>query len=247
MDRPTDQYEHGNNNSTVPPSLVGEHIIELGDHVDFSNFQVVRGEYYADIRSPFITINKYKVYVNAACLRLFPEAEYVFILVNKESRLMVLRPCEPLARDSYRWRKVLNGKIVPRQGVCKLLFALLMNLMHWNPDIRYKLLGSIAHVNDGYVLVFDLKNPKFFPIIQGDGEEPKVSKTGVYREDWSGQFGMPYYEHQRYMQLNVLEGFTVIAETPSTRRPNQTNQAQGEYDNERTQSRSDSDDRYEEE
>lgn len=246
MDRPSDQDLHGNNSSSVPPSLEGEHIIELGDHVDFSNFQVVRGEYYADIRSPFITINKYKVYVNAACLRLFPEAEYVFILVNKESRLMVLRPCEPFARDAYRWRKESKGKIVPRQGVCKLLFALVMNLMHWNPDIRYKLLGSIAHANNEYVLVFDLNNPKFFPTIQGDGGEATVSKTGIYREDWSGQFGLPYYEHQRYMQLNVLEGFTVIAETPPTKRPKPTNPAQGDYDDERTPSRTDPNDRYEE-
>ncbi|MBR5949064.1 MAG: integrase [Clostridia bacterium] len=247
MERPTDHDEHGNNTSSVPPSLAGEHIIELGDHVDFSNFQVVRGEFYADIRSPYITINKYKVYVNSACLRLFPDAEYVFILVNKESKLIVLRPCEPFARDAYRWRKESKGKIVPRQGVCKLLFALVMNLMHWNPDIRYKLLGSIAHANNEYVLVFDLTTPKFFPTIQGEGQESKVSKTGVYPEDWSGQFGLPYYEHQRYMQINVLDGFTVIAQSPSTRNTESTNTAQGGFDYERTESRTDPDDRHEEE
>lgn len=50
MDKPTDQDERGNGTPPVPPSLEGEHIIELGNNVDFSNFQVVRGEYYADIR-----------------------------------------------------------------------------------------------------------------------------------------------------------------------------------------------------
>lgn len=247
MDKPTDQDERGNGTPPVPPSLEGEHIIELGNNVDFSNFQVVRGEYYADIRSPFITFNKFKVYVNSACLRLFPDAEYVLILVNKASKLMVLRPCEPLARDAYRWRKESKGKIVPRQGVCKLLFALVMNLMHWNPDIRYKLLGSIAHANNEYVLVFDLTTPKFFPTKQKDGQEASTSRTGIYPEDWSGQFGLPYYEHQRYLQINVHDGFTVIAENHPIKKTEPTNTAQGEYDNERTESRTDRDDRHEEE
>ena len=246
-DRPIDHTGSINDTPVVPPVLEGQDILELGNNVDFSNFQVVRGEYYADIRNPFLTIYKYKVYVNMACLRLFPDTEYVFILVDKESKLLIIRPCDPFARDSYRWKKESKGKWVPRQGLCKRLFALIMNLMRWNPDNRYRLLGSVAHGNDEYVLLFDLNSFKCYTQVQRDGEKPKMSRTGFFQEDWSGEFGLPYYEHQRYTQINVQNGFMIIAENPSPRQATITGTLQGESEDEHTESRDQFDDRHEEE
>ena len=52
----------------------------------YDGFQVVRGEFFAHIYEPSITFNKRKVYLNTACIKKFPEIDYVQILVNSEEK-----------------------------------------------------------------------------------------------------------------------------------------------------------------
>ena len=147
-----------NNSSDVPSLNTNDEVVDMGADFDFEGFQVVRREFFAHLREPAVTFNNYKFYVNCACLNKFPDAFYVQVLVNQETKIMALRPCAENTRDSFAWCGMSKGKRSPRQITCKLFFAKMFSMMAWNPDYRYKLLGRLIHANGEYMIAFDLLN-----------------------------------------------------------------------------------------
>lgn len=189
----------------------GEEVIELGDNFDFNGFQVVRREFFAHLREPSVTFNSCKFSANAACLARFPETDYVQVLVNQESKILALRPCEEGARDSFLWCNPSKGKRKPRPITCKLFFAKIVSLMDWNPDYRYKLLGRLIHANGEYLLAFDLTATEVYQRTFVEGEKPKTSRTPVFPAGWQEQFGLPYNEHKQSMQIDIFDGYAIYA------------------------------------
>ena len=190
-----------------------DEILELGDNFDFNGFQVVRREFFAHLREPSVTFNSCKFFANAACLARFPETEYVQVLVNRESKILALRPCEEGARDSFLWCNISKGKRKPRPITCKLFFAKIVDMMEWNPDYRYKLLGRLIHANGEYLLAFDLTATEVYKRTMVDGEKVKVSRTPAFPAEWQEQFGLPYEEHKQSMQINIFDGYAIYAIT----------------------------------
>lgn len=134
-------------NPEAPLLEKGDEIIDMGADFDFDGFQVVRREFFAHLAEPAVTFNNCRFYVNSACLNKFPDTNFVQVLVNRNTKIMALRPCAENARDSFAWCSISKGKRKPKQTTCKLFFAKIVSLMEWNPDYRYKLLGRLIHAN----------------------------------------------------------------------------------------------------
>lgn len=109
-----------NDFSDVPSLSTNDEVVDMGTDFDFEGFQVVRREFFAHLHEPSVTFNNYKFYVNCACLNKFPEASFVQVLVNQETKIMALRPCVENARDSFAWCGISKKKRSPRQITCKL-------------------------------------------------------------------------------------------------------------------------------
>ena len=142
----------------VPPVLgENDELLELNEDFNFDDFQVVRREFFAHMHEPSVSFNNCKFYVNAACLSKFPNSGYAQVLVNRERKILALRPCNEGSRDSFMWcTEPGKGKRKPKPITCKLFFAKIVELMGWNPDYRYKLLGKLIHSNGEYLIAFDL-------------------------------------------------------------------------------------------
>lgn len=197
---------------TATPVLgKNDEVLDLGDNFSLDDFQVVRREFFAHLSEPSITFNSCKFYVNKACLNKFPYADYVQVLVNKESKMLVLKPCQESARDSLQWCRLSKGKREPKQTTCKLLCMKVANLMEWDLQHRYKLLGKLIHANSEYLLAFDLSSTEVYLRTVEEGEVPRISRTASYSETWKDQFGMPYYEHQKTMKVSTFDGYAVYA------------------------------------
>ena len=200
------------------PSLVStpvlgknDEILELGDNFSLGDFQVVRREFFAHLSEPSITFNSYKFYVNKACLNKFPHADYVQVLVDRESKMLALKPCQESARDSLQWCRISKGKREPKQTTCKLLCMKVAALMNWNLLHRYKLLGKLIHANGEYLIAFDLTSTEVYQRSMPDGETTITAKVPVYPEEWKNQFGMPFYEHQQSMKISTFDGYAIYA------------------------------------
>lgn len=189
----------------------GEEILDMGEDFDFGDFQVVRREFFAHLREPSITFNKCKIYVNTASLSKFPNTEYMQVLINRETKILALRPCREGERDSFPWCYMSKGKRKPKQITCRLFFAKIFTMMEWNPDFRYKLLGTVIHSKGEYLLAFDLSSTEVYQRTYAEGEKPKASRTPVFPSGWQNQFGLPFYEHRQSMQVNIFDGYAIYA------------------------------------
>ena len=188
-----------------------DEVLELGDTFNLDGFQVVRREFFAHLREPSATFNNCKFSVNAACLAKFPDIDYVQVLVNRDTKIMALRPCEEGSRDSFMWCAYSKGKLKTKAITCKLFFAKIVSMMDWNPDYRYKLLGRLIHANGEYLIAFDLTATEVYQRTFEEGKKPKNSRVPVFPAGWQEQFGLPYSEHKQSMQVNIFDGYAIYA------------------------------------
>lgn len=177
----------------------------------FDGFQVVRGEYFAHTYEPSISFNQYKISINRACLLRLPEVEYVQLLINPQDKKLVLRPSHADEKGSFRWR--VKGVTKSRAVGCRVFFARLAELMNWNLDYRYKLLGKMVKSQSEYLYVFDLTEPEIYQRMPRDPVTGKViragSRTPIYPENWKNHFGLPLEENRRSLQISLYNGYTV--------------------------------------
>lgn len=203
-------------NDPVSVALSGQQFVlpteEIAEDPDFSyeGFQVVRGEFFAHTYEPSITFNNCKVSLNTACIRKLPEVEYVQILVNPDTMKLAVRPCNEDDKDSFLWCNSKNGKRKPKQITCRLFFAKLVSLMGWNPNYRYKLLGKIIRSGDEFLILFDLKATEMYQRTVKDDGKIRTSRIPTFPAEWQDQFGLPVEEHQKLLQVNIFDGYTVF-------------------------------------
>jgi hypothetical protein len=91
-----------------------------------------------------------------------------------------------------------------------MFFAKVVQLMNWNPDYRYKLLGKLIRSGDDYLFIFDLTDTEIYQRILLNGEKPKASRIPMYPAEWQNQFGLPAEEHRKLLQVNIFDGYTVF-------------------------------------
>jgi hypothetical protein len=188
----------------VQLTMTGEEEIDLGE------YEIVRPEFFAHIKEPALTINVDKMSVNTACVRLMPEVEYVQILVNRTEKKLLLKPCDEIEITGYRWGRTKNGKRYPSPRTGELFVLTLCELMDWNPDYRYKVLGKVVKAKGQAVIAFDLTSSECFPkVINRDGKKVS-SRQSIFAEQWDGKFGPTYSESQRSLEVKTFDNYTVI-------------------------------------
>lgn len=199
-----------NNEYTNKPVLSeNDELLDMSEDFDFGDYQVVRREFFAHIKEPAVSFCDCKFYVNKACLTRFPDADYAQVLVNKERKILALRPCKEDTKDSFQWCTVANGKKKPRPITCRIFFAKIVSLLDWNPKYRYKMLGKLIHANGEYLIAFDLTATEIYQRTMKEDGTSKMSRKPVYPSDWKNQFGIPFNEHKESMQINLFDGYAI--------------------------------------
>ena len=192
---------------TVVP--VGDEQIEEDDSFSLDKFQVVRREFFSHISEPSITFNNYKIGLNSACIKRLPQIDYIQFLVNRQTRKLAIRPCLESDLHSVQWCTNSGGKRKPRQVTGKIFFMKLFDMMGWNPNYRYKILGKLIRANGEYLFVFDLTSTEVYQRIVKEGAKPKMSRTPVFPAEWQDQFGVPFEEHRKSLQINIFDNYAV--------------------------------------
>lgn len=179
------------------------------ENIEIEEFQVVRREYFAHLFEPAVSIKVDSITFNSACIRRFPNVQYVQLLINPEQKRLVIKPCNEDAKDAIKWCNIKNGKQEPRTVNCKIFGAKLFDMQKWVTNCRYKLLGLIAKTNDEQLVAFSLEDTEVYPPKEVD-EEGKVKKAGrkaYYPEAWRDSFGLPVAEHDDKLKIDILTGY----------------------------------------
>ena len=187
--------------------MIDEEIQEVS--LDIEKYQVVRGEYFSHINEPSISFKDNKISVNTACLKKLPDIEYVQILVNPENKKLAIRPSKEDEKDSFVWCS-FGDKRKPKAITCRVFFAKVIDIMGWNPDYRYKLLGKLVRNDDELLFAFDLNSAETYPRIFKEGSKPRMARTPMFPQEWQNEFGLSVEEHRKRLQAMTFKGYTVF-------------------------------------
>lgn len=193
----------------IPPFLTLSYFANL--RAFRSPFGILRSIFFTSSLSlSLLTVNVDKIGVNTACVRLMPDVEYVQILINRKEKKLLLKPCDEIEITGYRWGRTKDGKRYPSQRTGELFVLTLCEIMDWNPDYRYKVLGKMVQANGKALIAFDLTSSECFPkVVNRDGKKVS-SRQSVFAEQWSGKFGPTYSESRRSLAVKTFDNYTVI-------------------------------------
>lgn len=136
--------------------------LELAQDFSYDGYQVVRRELFAHLREPAVVIRRDSVTFNTACIAGLEDAVYIQILVNQDNKRMVVRKCEENDKDALRWCIEKPDKRKSRKMSNKLFSAMMYDMMGWNTDCRYKILGHKITHEDETMYIFDLLETEIF-------------------------------------------------------------------------------------
>lgn len=141
-----------------------------------------------------------------ACLRRFPGVTHIQILIHPEQKRLIIRPCEPDAPDSLRWARGGGEKeLQNRDLICKIFAAKVFDLMGWDKQYRYKMMGKPAICDNEMLFLFKLTDFELF--VNG-----KRSK-GYLPGDWRDYFGTPVDQHEDSYKINLADGYITTDKT----------------------------------
>lgn len=152
---------------TDEKEIVDQKAIELAKDFSYEGYQVVRRELFAHLREPAVVIRRDSVTFNTACIAGLEDAVYIQILVNQDNKRMVVRKCEENDKDALRWCVAKPDKRKSRKMTNKIFSAMMYEMMGWNLDCRYKILGHKITFENETIYVFDLMETEIFLDIKG--------------------------------------------------------------------------------
>ena len=141
---------------------IDQKALELAQDFSYDGYQVVRRELFAHLREPAVVIRRDCVTFNTACIAGLEDAVYIQILVNQDNKRMVVRKCEENDKDALRWCIEKPDKRKSRKMSNKLFSAMMYDMMGWNTDCRYKILGHKITHEDETMYIFDLLETEIF-------------------------------------------------------------------------------------
>ena len=141
---------------------IDQKALELAQDFSYDGYQVVRWELFAHLREPAVVIRRDSVTFNTACIAGLEDAVYIQILVNQDNKRMVVRKCEENDKDALRWCIEKPDKRKSRKMSNKLFSAMMYDMMGWNTDCRYKILGHKITHEDETMYIFDLLETEIF-------------------------------------------------------------------------------------
>ena len=89
---------------------------ELEQEFSYDGYQVVRRELFAHQRDPAVVIRRDSIAFNAACINGLEDVVYIHILINPDTRRMVVKRCNEDDKNALRWCVERQDKRTESQG-----------------------------------------------------------------------------------------------------------------------------------
>lgn len=177
---------------------------------NYDGYQVVRGEFLSRTNMPAICFDGVRLSVNTACLRKMPDVRYIQFLVNPSERKLALRPCGENDKDSFLLCSDKGGKRIPRKIVCRLFTAKLAELMNWDMDKRYRIMGSVIKTKSDCLMLFDLNAAETLYRTEKRSQVKDLTRKSYLPEEWGDHFGLMVKEHEKSIMVNIFDDYTVF-------------------------------------
>lgn len=165
---------------------------------DLTGYQVVRGQFLTSrTELPCMTITGEKITFNSFCTHKLIDTTHVQLLLHPTERKIAIRPCTKEDTFSIAWLSKDQKPLMTKTISCSHFCTALFQIMEWNPDFNYKILGTTIEKGNDQIIIFNLSNgmPSVLISDDEDGEEEKRKRRmQVCPEEWGDSFGSEFYE-----------------------------------------------------
>jgi hypothetical protein len=170
--------------------------------------EVIRGELFSKANCPAVTFRYGSVTFNVRAIRKLGECSHVLLLINKEKKLLIAKPCHEDENDSQQWSRVdKHGKLIPRMIRGDYFSALLFRDMNWDLRCTFKVLAKLQKCKNEKAFIFELVDAeKYLSLSAPTADNPKRrERIPFIPEHWKDNFGQ-LYEDRKNLILETFDG-----------------------------------------
>jgi len=182
--------------------------VAAGDF-DLTGFEIARGEFFDNPRSPHVFVFHRNIKFSTACARKFGMNNYIELLIHPISRKIAIRPTTKDNRNAIIFSKVKEGIIYPKVIHSTAFSETMFNLLGWNIDYKYRILGSLYEQDGEIAYIFDTTDSEAYfkkNTLSQDVDEgyqpllPSGKRVRAIPESWIGSFGKQFYAHEKSVE-----------------------------------------------
>lgn len=209
-------YSSGDEDAAVVSS-VQQIQLSAGDF-DLRGFEVARSEFFDGRNQPYISFSDKLVKFSTACVKKFDTRNTIEILINPVEKKFAIRPTDKTNKNGVVFSHISGGKVSPKAISTAAFRSTVYSLMGWNPDYKYRILGTLYEQGTEIAYVFDAVDSEVFlrsnafPVSeldkQGDKSVsiqpflPSGKRIRAIPQEWTNSFGKPFYVQE--MTLSAL-------------------------------------------
>ena len=123
---------------------------------------------------------------------------------------MAIRQTTKENRKAIMFAKPDNGVMKPRQIATAAFSETMFNLLGWNTDYKYRILGSLYEQDGEIAYIFDTVDseayfkPYVLPAVDSDDGVvqplmPSGKRIRAIPESWTSSFGKQFYVHEKFV------------------------------------------------
>ena len=184
----------------------------LADLSELDDYQQVPAEFLSPTFKPKVTFNLDSVTFNAACVRLFPDTQYVKFLIHPFRKRVVILEADQYTKDGLKFAVHKNGKNQSRRCLARVVCGKVFDLMEWHGQDRYKVMCEYQELQGVKLMVFNLS--EFERVVEeesvnADGKKKK--KRRIYLPpNWENLFGDPYKGQAEKYKVDLSEQYIMV-------------------------------------
>lgn len=184
--------------------------VEPGDF-DLRGFEVARSELFNPQNRATVVFGDQKIKFNTTCVRKFGNKNKVEILINPLERKLAIRPADKANRNGVIFSTSADGAYQPKDIAASAFMGTIYELMGWNLDCKYRIIGTFYETEAEMAYVFDAANTEaffksyVFPVHQIPSESnaslqpltPSGKRIRAIPKEWIKEFGELFYLQER--------------------------------------------------
>ena len=180
------------------------------EYEHFDGYEMPPRTQFSMLKKPAVSIKYGKLTFNMAAIHLFEGIKNVLPMVNRQKKRLAIVPCTEEESASVEWARQ-KGDIWVNKTVTSLDFVeTIFQIMEWNRECRYKVLGRLVNSDRGLILVFDLEEfimfgPKKEEYVDPATGETKKRQVKYYPDFYKNRIGRYYNDYIVMHQMSLFE------------------------------------------
>ena len=186
---------------------------------DLEGYEVPPRTQFSMLKKPALTFKISKMEFNCAAVRLFQGITQILPIVNRAKKRLAAIPCAEEESASVEWSRLKNDVYISKTITAVDYVEKIFELMGWDRNCRYKVLGRLAQTERGLVLVFDLTEAIMFapkPVEYVDTLTGKTKRRHIryYPDEYKYKIGRSYNDYVAFHQQSLFEPLEEYTDSP---------------------------------